>query len=312
MSKKNGLYGVEPVNIDLNFDTYWNYFNMLKEYAINMFEWTGLPDTVDARYLELELFNLGYICFFKDDVTKMNKDINLPDEGQYLCLQCTLGGRFNVYNLPTIYHIYTASGYQAERTKDNAVIIYNNYLHQPTSRAIMLYAYRLYNVERTIDINLNQLKHPFVITAPENQILSFKNLWKQVSENNPMIVADSKFDLSQIQAIITGVKNETIALNDLKHQYMNEALTFLGINNSNTDKKERLITSEVNANNEQLLCSRDVMLVARKKACEQINKMFGLQVDVRFRNEDEIKQAVLEQAGNEPQSNEPKGGNSNE
>lgn len=312
MSKKNGLYGVEPVNIDLNFDTYWNYFNMLKEYAINMFEWTGLPETVDPRYLELELFNLGYICFFKDDVTGMNKGINLPQNGKYLALKCTLGGRFNVYNLPTVYHIFTASGYQAERTMKDAVIIYNNYLHQPTSRTIMLFAYRLYNIERTIDINLNQLKHPFVITAPENQILSFKNLWKQVSENDPMIVADAKFDLNQIQAIMTGVKNETISLNDLKHQYMNEALTFLGINNSNTDKKERLITSEVNANNEQLLCSRDVMLNARKEACKQINKMFGLNVDVRFRNEDEMKEAILNALGSEPKSNEPKAGEKSE
>lgn len=293
MSKKKGLYGIEPINIDLNQATYWNYFNMLKEYAINMFEWTGLPDTIDARYLELQLFNIGYVCFFKDDVTGMNKGINLPENGEYLCLQCTIGGRFNVYNLPTKYHIYTPSGYYAERSMKDAVIIYNNYLHEPTMRTIQLFAYRLYNVERTIDINLNQLKHPFVITAPENQILSFKNLWRQVSENEPMIVADSKFDLSQIQAIITGVKNETITLNDLKHQYMNEALTFLGINNSNTDKKERLITSEVNSNLEQLLCSRDVMLNARKMACEQINKMFGLDVSVRFRNEEEIKQAML-------------------
>lgn len=311
MSKRN-LYGIDPVNIDLNFDTFWNYFDMLKEYAINMFEWSGLPDTVDPRYIELQLFNLGYVCFFKDDITKMNRDINLSENGSFLCLQCTLGGRFNVYNLPTQFHINTASGYHAERDKSNAVIIYNNYLHQPTTRPIMLFAYRLYNIERTIDINLNQLKHPFVITAPENQILSFKNLWRQVSENEPMVVADSKFDLSQIQAIMTGVKNETGNLNDLKHQYMNEALTFLGINNSNTDKKERLITSEVNANNEQLLCSRDTMLVARQEACKKINEMFDLDVSVRFRNAEEIKQAVLENRGNEPQSHEPKGSGVNE
>ena len=157
-----------------------------------------------------------------------------------------------------------------------------------------MYAYRIYNIERTIDINLGQLKHPYIIIAPENQIFSFKQLWKQIDENKPMIIGDSKLDISQLQAIATGVQNNTIELNNLKHQYMNEALTFLGINNANTDKKERLITDEVKANDEQLYVARQVMLNARKQACEEINKMFGLDIDVEFRGEEERRQMMLE------------------
>lgn len=285
MSKRNkGLKLNIPDNVELNSATYWDYFYRLKEYAINMFEWTGLPDTIDPRYLELQLFDLGYICFFKDDITGV-RGVNLPktSEGEYLCLQCTLGGRFNVYNLPTQYHIYTASGYHAERDKSNAVIIYNNYLHLPTIRTIQLFAYRLYSIERTIDVNLGQIKHPYLITCPENLVQTIKNMYKEVDENKPLIIADTSIDMGMINAITTGVKNETIDLNDLKHQIMNEALTFLGINNANTDKRERLITSEVESNNEQLLVARDIMLKARKQACREINKMFGLNIDVHFK-----------------------------
>lgn len=286
MGKNKGKFGIQaPDRIDLNYQTYWDYFNRLKEYAINMFEWINLPDTVDERYLELQLFLQGYVCFFKDDITGDESNINLPEDGHYLCLQCTLGGRFNVYNLPTDFHIYTASGYTAHRNGDNAVIIYNNYLHQPTYQTVQLFAYRLYNIERTIDINLRNIKHPYLGLAPENQLVTIKNIFKQIDENEPDIIADKSFDVSQIQSINFGIKNETIELNNLKHQYMNEVLTFFGIDNANTDKKERLITNEVEANNQQLLCSRDVMLNARKRACREINKMFGLNIDVRFRQE---------------------------
>lgn len=304
MSKGGAKFRV-PIQETINEDTYWDYYKRLKEYAINMFEWINLPDTVDARYIELMLFDLGYVCFFKDDITNFKKKTNLPyDDGEYLCLQCTVGGKFNVYNLPTMYKIYTASGYHAERDKSNAVIIYNNYLHLPTMRTVQLFAYRLYNIERTIDVMISQLKHPFVLTVPENQVLSYKNLYKKVDENEPLIIADNGMDMNQINSIQTGVKNETINLNTLKHQIMNEFLTFVGINNANTDKKERLITNEVESNNEQLLCSRDIMLNARKQACKEINKMFGLNIDVRFR-----QYKVEEQEEKQSESAKESGGN---
>lgn len=316
-NKKSGF--IPPVQYDLNFNTYWDYFNRLKEYAINMFEWVNLPDTIDPRYLELQLFMLGYVCFFKTDITNPNNSgINLPDlgdnEGTYLCLQCTLGGRFNVYNLPTQYHIYTASGFTTERNKSNAVIIYNNYLHQPTYKTVELFAYRLYNIERTIDVNLFHLKNPYLAIVPENQVLSVKQLFNQVNENEPNIVADNNLDVTSFQSISLNAKNDTIELNNLKHQYMNEVLTFFGINNANTDKKERLVTNEVDANNQQLLCSRDVMLNARKQACKEINEMFGLNIDVKFRNEEKVIEGKLIKNGtlNQTEANYIKEGETNE
>ena len=143
----------------------------------------------------------------------------------------------------------------------------------------------MFEIQRTIDVNLVGLRHPVLFTTNEEQLLSFKNLWEQVDNFEPFVLATDDFNTEGIQAIQTGVPNNTIELQNLKHQILNEALTLFGINNANTDKKERLVTDEVNANNEQLLMSRQVMLNARKQACEEINRMFGLNIDVRFRNE---------------------------
>jgi len=56
----------------------------------------------------------------------------------------------------------------------------------------------------------------------------------------------------------------------------------LGLNNANQDKKERLVTDEVSANDEQVMASRNIHLKARKTAADKINKMFGLNINVKF------------------------------
>ena len=61
-------------------------------------------------------------------------------------------------------------------------------------------------------------------------------------------------------------------------------MTFLGVNNANMDKRERLVTNEVEANNQQVQASEDVMLKARERACKLINKMFGTNIKVTRRN----------------------------
>ena len=76
-------------------------------------------------------------------------------------------------------------------------------------------------------------------------------------------------------------------LQDYKNELRSELLTFLGINNNNIVKKERLITDEVNANNELISIMLDLMYDLRKKACEEINNKFGLNITV---NKREVKE----------------------
>ena len=262
-----------------NNDVFWYNFNRLKKKAITLFEWINLPKEIDERYLELMLCDNGYVCFFKDQVV----------EGidTYFALQCTLGGRFNVYNIPTIYQIYTASGYQARRNASNAVIIYNNLMHTPTVPTLMYHAYNISNIERTIDINLNQLKRPYIFLVPENQKFSFQKLIADIKNNQDVIIGNKDLNLDSVANINTITPNNTLELYNLKKRYYNEALTDLGINNLQVDKKERLVADEVSSNDEDVKITRNEMLAMRKMACKQINEMFGLNVDVRFRLQNE-------------------------
>lgn len=260
-----------------NSEVFWYNFNRLKLKAISMFEWINLPEEIDERYLELMLCQNGYVCFFKDQL--------VPDVDTYFALQCTLGGRFNVYNIPTVYQIYTASGYQARRTAEDSVIIYNNLLHSPTVPLLMYHAYNIANVERTIEINLNQLKRPYIFLVPENQRYTFIKLVNDIKNNQDVIIGNKDLNLDNINPINTITPNNTLDLYTLKKRYYNEALTDMGINNLNVDKKERLVSDEVSSNDEDVLINRNSMLYARKIACKQINDMFGLNIDVKFRND---------------------------
>ena len=90
----------------------------------------------------------------------------------------------------------------------------------------------------------------------------------------------------------------------LKHQIWNEALTFCGIENSNADKKERLVSDEVGSNYGNIEAQRNVMLNARRQAVKKINKMFGTNIEVGFRsnlltmvNQENVSRETLEKSG---------------
>lgn len=243
------------------------------ELATTRFNWKNLPDSVDPRFLELTLFEDGHAIFFNDE------------ELGYLALQSTIQGVLNVYRIPTKRRAYAINGYQRELDETNSVIIYNNYLHTNSILDVRMFAGRLANLDRAIDVNANAQKTPVVILCPESQRLSMLNFFKEVDGNAPVIMGDKTLDLNSIKVLNTEAPYVADRLYTLKTQIWNEALTYLGISNVNIQKKERLITDEVDRLQGGTVVSRYSGLEARKMACEQINKMFGLNVDVEYRED---------------------------
>lgn len=257
----------------LNNRTYLQYYNRLLELAINMYEWKNLPETVDERFLELTLFSDGMAVFFRDDI--------LGD----LCLQCMIGGNLDVYRIPIERTAYATNGYQMRLNNTNSVIIFNNYTHTNSMLDIEMFARRLYEIDRTIDVNVKAQKTPVLIRATENQRLTLKNLYMQYNGNEPFIFGDKNLDMDGIKALKTDAPYVADKLNILKRQIWNEALTYLGIENSNTEKKERLVSDEVTTNLGGVEAQRFCRLNARRQAAKQINKMFGLNIQVDFRQD---------------------------
>ena len=256
------------------------YYQRLTELSISMFKWENIPDTIDVRYLELCLFGDGMSVFFKDEVLG------------FLALRCAIGGQMNVYRIPTKRRAYAVNGYNKSLDEDNSVIIFNNFMHTNSMLDVEMFAKRLYNLDRAIDVNANAQKTPILIQCEETQRLTLKNVYMQMDGNAPVIFGEKGLNPNAIKVLQTGAPYVADKLYQLKTQIWNEALTYLGISNINITKKERLITDEVTRNQGGTMASRYGRLETRRQACEKINKMFGLNIWCDYREDLRIEDDI--------------------
>lgn len=257
----------------MNNSTFIQYYNRLLELSVSMFEWKNLPPTIDVRFLELALFSDGMAVFFKDDVLGC------------LALRTMIGGTLNVYQIPNIRTAYASNGYNKTLDNENSVIIFNNLIHTNSVLDVEMFAKRLYDIDRIIDVNVNAQKTPILISCDENQRLTMKNLYMKYDGNEPIIFGDKNLSGNSLKVLKTDAPYMADKLSDLKARIWNEALTYLGISNINTVKKERMITDEVIRNQGGTIASRYSRLEARRQACKQINEMFDLNIWCDYRED---------------------------
>lgn len=254
--------------------TYMQYLNRLTELSVSMFEWKNLPPTVDARYIELHLFETGSMVYFDDDVIGN------------LCLDCLPTGRLDVYGNPVLRRAYSGyNNYQKLLKESNSVIIWNNYLHTNSILEVKMFARRLYNLDRIIDVNANAQKTPVLIQGTEQQRLTLKNLYKEFDGNSPFIFGDKNLDLNSLKCLQTGAPYVCDKLYNLKQMYWNEALTYLGINNTGAQKRERMLAVESSQAQGGTISSRYSRLQSRREAVKKINAMFGTNIEVNYRED---------------------------
>ena len=270
-------------SLAMNDYTYIQYAYRLMELSISMFEWKNLPEGIDERFLEMVLFTDGQAVFFKDD-----------ELGDYLALQCLINGKLNVYRIPINRRAFAVNGYQKQLTDKDSVIIFNNMLHTNSWLDVKMFAKRLYNLDRIIDVNANAQKTPILIKGNEQQRLTLTNLYKEFDGNAPVIFADKSLDMNALQVMSTQAPYVADKIYQLKTQIWNEALTYLGISNVSFQKRERMVSDEVTRSQGGTVASRYSRLNARRQACEQINKMFGLNIDCDFREDYQFSEEVMD------------------
>lgn len=252
----------------------WEFYLMrLMDIAVSLFRWEGLPDSSDVRWLERSLFCRGYCLYFHDEVMG---DLTLP---------CTIGGRLDVYNIPVDRTAYASNGYLNQKTAADSVLIYNNQLHTSEIFGLANFAKRLYLLDRIIDINVNAQKTPIMIICDENQRLTMKNLYQKYEGNAPYIFGNKQLAGAPIQALNTNAPFLADKLYQLRTDIWNEALSFMGISNLSVQKKERMISDEVQRMNAGSIAARYSKMMAREDACNKINKMFSQNVSVALRED---------------------------
>ena len=259
----------------MNNEQYEFYYTYLKQLAMAIFKWEGLPPEIDQRFLELCLYERGLSVFFYAE-----------DYEKYFACSGSPNGSVNMYNNPTAFIAYGASGFRRMLTADQCVPIWNNYLRLPEALAMRVYARRLANIDRTIDVNLFALKSPIFMNVPEAKRLTVQKLMRQYSGNEPIILGiDGLVDPKDMTYISPDVPNHVIELYEAKQTVWSEIMTYFGIDNTNIQKAERVQAAEVRSNNGQIEASRLTRLNIRREACKEINRKYhseGLEVWVDY------------------------------
>lgn len=247
---------------------YYTYLQML---SLNMFKYKGLPESVNTFYLEYVLQTRGYIGFYDDERLGL------------ICSEITLGGRLNHYTLPTEYHtVSTSPLIKKTLTNDECVLMKNSPLYVGLFPYLNFYAKKLALTSRTMDQNLTMQWTPYIITGDRRMLQQFKVFMKKILQGVQTIFTSKGFRTEDINILQTNAPFIADELHGMKQAILRECMTFLGIENANMDKKERLVSDEVNANNQQVIASRNIWLSERKKAIEELNKKFGLNASIEF------------------------------
>ena len=267
-----------------NNGTYKFYLDRLTELSISMFDWQNVPDSIDTRFLETTLFLNGSAVFFKDEDLR-EENIEGEEDGTLLALPVAMNGNFDLYNIPTRRTAYATNGYNRNLTNKDSVIVYNNMIRTNSVQTCTVYARRLWNLDRAIDVNSNAQKTPVLIRCNDSERLTLVNAYQKWEGNEPVIYGTKDFDPNSISVLRTDAPYVARDLYELKTQIWNEALTYLGISNMNFQKRERLVTDEVIRNQGGTIASRYSRLEARREACKKINKMFGTNIEVYFRDD---------------------------
>lgn len=255
------------------------YERILIELCVNRFKWTGLPKTIDERYLELTLFSRALCVFYKDE-----------EFGRYLALNAANAGRVNMYDNPTSFRVTGNTMVNKTLQAWECVPIWANYLRIPDYDVVRVYAHRLAEIDRTIEINTFNLRQNKLVFAGSNTQFSMAQADRQIKEGQATLyVRKGTFDPNDISAIDIGVEPKTIeTLMVAREKIWSNAMTMLGISNFNSEKKERLVSAEVNGTDEQVDQMKNVALNARKQACKRINELYSdLDIDVNFASQAE-------------------------
>lgn len=297
--KKNSYKTLNQIQKQRGDMWYHHYYNYLSLLTFQLFEWKGLPDSIDPRYLEMSIHQFGFCGFFKDK--------NLG----YMVSQGALSGQVNHYLRPTRFQAtspryskeYVTVNYMDEGDTDNpCVVIYNNDMRYPSLSAVEMFAYDLTELKEIIHVNQNAQKTPVLLLADDEELLTWKNIYNQYENNSYVIIANKNIDPERIKVHKTDAPYVVDKLNTQRNAVWNEMMTFLGIKNANMEKKERMLTDEARSNDEQIDASGNIMLKARQEACKLINETWGLNVsvDIRVSAFEEFKEFALQQTQQSP------------
>lgn len=254
------------------------WFVRLLRLAESAIGWDGFPGYVDWTYLEYLLCRNGSAIVVYDEITD-----------KYVVGQNASTGLLDIYGYPVNRRVIFRNGKSMAAYPENSVIVYNNAMRNNDVWIFDLIADEMCNIDMAIRVNVNTQKTMPLIPVQESQILGVKNLMNDMITNEPYKLVDPNgLDIEAFKtALLFDNKRSFTADNmiTVQRELWNRALSFIGVNNTNIEKKERINTFETNANLDEIGIMRQNRMNARKYAANLMKEKFGLEVEPFYHSE---------------------------
>lgn len=264
----------------LNTIQFAEVFSRLMNVMLARFKWNGLPASCNERALEITLAFYGYALFFDSE--------NIG----FAHTPCTLSGPYNIYYESINRHAFSY-GYEHDYTIADSVLIRNNLSMTPDYLIIMNYAPKIADALRAIDVHTQTLKKPYMVSCEERQKNSVIRALNDIADNEITVLSVPNAALNTLQVLNTGVQSYLGDMWANVKNLFNQVYSALGVANEFTSKKERLVVSESQGEQTPIRHSLESELECRRKACEEINKMFGLNVSVEANQLEQFKEEQI-------------------
>lgn len=267
-NKRLLLNGVEYTNIATIQDIY----NMLYEYLVNLIALENLPDGISERYCLQVLIEQGCLCFYRN--IALNK---------LVALYASNIAEEDIYGDPQLVVTTSRNGLIHDEVKvpEDGVLVWANKTRIPIVYRVNMYASRLFQIKRALDINISQFKIPRVLSVPKSQVQTVLNLINQLDENRPFLVVDSGLSVDNWSVLATDVPSHVTELIDAWNQELNSFFNWIGIS-SKSEKKERLVMNEAFSSNEPVISARRFIFGEVESCFERVNEKFGTDIQVKF------------------------------
>lgn len=299
----------------LNFRTYRIWFNRFVEAAISCFTWENLPESIPPDYWEKMIFFRGNMAL----TMRQNNIVDVlgnsfPD---FVAAPATPEGKQDIYGNPCKVRLISVNGdywtrYASEHVDlsgprsglppiihpADCAICWDSISRIPLFDMIDAYARRIAEIDRTFDLHTMAQRHPFIIEADEENQRSARALFSNIKDGEPAIFINrNAMNVNGINVLNLQVPYVGDKIIEDKKAIVGEVYTLLGIDNQQSDKRERVQTAEVLSNNEQIAVMRMSRLKARQQFCDRANEIFGTEISVKWSIGHEFEQMPTDASG---------------
>lgn len=247
--------------------------------AVSVFDWEGMPEQtmrIPRRQPEKQLYENGCFTLFRHE-----------DSGQFFMLPvASMNIQKNAYGEPSQWRAMALGELAGpigalKLSPENAVLFRNNDTYTPSKPYVEELIKQLVNVEYTLRLNINAQKMPWSFKSNNYNVISNKNLFRQIYECEPVIFHDDMMT-DELELIKTDAPVIMAELNDAYNVYDQRICEFLGIDCVARDKKERLTAEEADANDEKIDSIKKVKLEQRKEGCDLAHDLWGIDLTVKL------------------------------